>query len=90
MAIDQFALDRVVGSLNRLLGPLTTPIPFTASDGTDLADKPRAMHVSVAGNVKYNAGGVTQGPIAYEIGWHPVSFDRIWATGLTATIELWK
>lgn len=91
-APDSFALA-YVGDLHTallLLGPATTPIAFTANDAADLPDKPRMMHVSVAGNIKYTANGVTQGPIAYEVGWHPARFDRIWSTGLTATVELWK
>lgn len=91
-APDTFALAYAGNAATALLllGPATTPIAFTANDGADLPIKPRMMHVSTAGFIKYTANGVTQGPIAYEIGWHPVRFDRIWATGLTAVVELWR
>ena len=71
-------------------------IPFYGpwSDVADLPFKPTLMHVSVAGNIKYNAANGTAFAIAgkveaFEIGWHPVRFDRIWLNGTTATISVW-
>lgn len=89
-APDRFAIDRDSSALAQLLGPVTTPIAFTANDAADLPTKPRAIHCAVAGTWKYTANGVTVGPVAIEVGWHPVSPDRIWATGTTATLELWQ
>ena len=77
----------------RLLGPATVYISTlvaSANDGVDLPDKPRMIHVSTAGVMKVTAGSGTTGLIAWEVGWHPVSVDRIWLTGLTAVGELWR
>jgi len=75
-----------------LRDPLHTPVDGATvkSDAADLPFKPRAIHVSVAGNVKYTANGVTIGPEAWEVGWHPVRIDRLWSTGLSATLTLWR
>lgn len=90
MALDSYAL-RGDPSPGDLKDPLTTPYVVGAgSDAVDLPFKPRAMHVSVAGNIKYTAGGVTVALEAFEVGWHPCRMDRIWATGLTATVTVWK
>ena len=70
------------------LGPLMQVNAGPFSDANDLAVKPRALHVSVAGNIKYTISGVTVTE-AYEIGWHPIRPDRIFVTGTTATLTAW-
>ena len=60
------------------------------NDGADLPFKPRAIHVSVAGLIKY----VTGNPAVtlteqFEIGWHPIRPDRIFASVTTATFTIW-
>ena len=70
--------------------PLDTVLDGAAvkNDGADLPWKPRAVHVSVAGNIKYVCGATTVTE-AFEIGWHPIRPDRIWNTGTTATFTIW-
>ena len=80
-----------LGMLN-ILGPAKryiSTISAQANDGVDLTDKPRMIHVSTAGLMKVTAGGATSALVYYELGWHPISPDRIWATGLTAVGEMW-
>ena len=93
-APDSFAaalVDRY--GLAAYLGPAQVPIGTLAalkSDAADLPDKPRMMHVSIAGNIKYDAGGVVGITEAFEVGWHPVRFDKVWSAALTAVGMLWK
>lgn len=86
------AKDKYAGAYNptpgSLLGPLTRVNVGPFVDGTDLPFKPRALHVSIAGNVKYVIGGVTNTE-ALEIGWHPIRPDQIFTTGTTATLTAW-
>lgn len=92
-APDDFAaclLDRF--GLARYLGPAQVPIGTLNAlkdDGNDLPSKPRMMHIETAGIIKYNAGGVTAQE-TFEVGWHPVRFDRVWSSNLTAVGMLWK
>lgn len=71
------------------ISALTNPNAGAFVDATDLPFKPRAIHVSVAGNVKYVANGVTITE-ALEVGWHPIRPDQIYATGTTATLIAWE
>ena len=90
MADDYNALA-LVDPVAVFLGPGTIPYAVgIGSDANDLPFLPRMMHVSVAGNMKYTAGGVTVALEAFEIGWHPCRMSRIWATGLTATVTVWR
>lgn len=87
VAPDTFArvLDPSPGSY---LGALMNVNPGPFSDANDLPVKPRAVHVSVAGNIKYIIGGVTNTE-AFEVGWHPIRPDRIFVAGTTATLTAW-
>lgn len=78
-------------------GPPTLRDPLDAgvdgatvkNDAVDLPFKPRALHVSIAGNIKYTIGTFTHTE-AFEVGWHPIRIDRLWAASLTATLTLWR
>jgi hypothetical protein len=77
--------------------PLRVGINVVPADGADLPFVPRAIHVGgTAGNVKMHVSdGTLAGWIALttflEVGWHPISPYRIWATGTAATdITAWR
>lgn len=82
---DRFGLAAYLGPARHPIGTLTA----LANDGADLPDQPRMMHVSSAGAIKYTADGVTLTE-TFEVGWHPVRLDRVWASGLAAVGVLWR
>ena len=71
-----------------ILGPGTTPLAIAAGAG-DLAFKPRFIHVSgAAGSVTYVANGVTITE-TLEVGYHPISPDKVSAIAGGTTIVGW-
>jgi hypothetical protein len=71
------------------LGPGITPVAIAAS-GSDLAIKPRFIHVGgAAGSVTYIANGVTITE-TLEVGYHPIRPDRITAIAGGTTIVAWS
>lgn len=88
-APDQFAfsLDPRF-SVQSYLGPGLTPTVLAAS-GSDLATKPRFIHVGgAAGAVTYIANGVTVTE-TLEVGYHPIRPDRVTAIAGGTTIVAW-
>ena len=79
-----YGLGSYLGPAQVLIGTLAA----LANNAADLPSKPRMMHVSVAGTIMYTVNGVTDTD-TFEVGWHPVRFDRVWATALGATGRLW-
>jgi hypothetical protein len=76
-APDTFGLA-VLSIVNTYLGAGVTPFTIAAS-GSDLALKPRFIHVSgAAGSVTYIANGVTITEVL-EVGYHPIRPDRVTA-----------
>ena len=63
------------------------------SNTVDLPFRPKGMHVSVAGNIHYDTDGVGaarfENTEAFEIGWHPCGFHRIYVLNTTATVTVW-
>ena len=90
MATDLFANSTRPGALQDPLSKVADGA-VVRNDAADLPFRPRAIHVSVAGNIKYTAGtpAVTPPIEAFEVGWHPIRPDRIFATGTTATFTIW-
>lgn len=88
-APDQFALAAAPRfSVQAYLGPGLTPTLITAS-GSDLATKPRFIHVSgAAGAITYIANGVTITE-TLEVGYHPIRPDRITAIAGGTTVVAW-
>ena len=85
-APDYFALFGP--SPGNLLGPGTVPTEITAS-ASDLATRPRFLHVSgAAGSVTYVAGGVTVTE-TLELGYHPIRPDKITAIAGGTKVVAW-
>jgi hypothetical protein len=60
--------------------------PITPSDTVDLPKLTRAIYVGVAGTVAaVLQNGDMPGALPLTAGWHPISCQRINATGTTAT-----
>lgn len=86
-ALDLFSLFRKL-ELAQVLGPGMTPTQITAGAG-DLASKPRFIHVgAAAGSVTYVANGVTITE-TLEVGYHPISPDKITAIAAGTTVVAW-
>lgn len=88
-APDGFSFCLTPGNgINPYLGPGLTPLVVAAS-GSDLAFKPRFIHVSgAAGSVTYIANGVTVTEVL-EVGYHPIRPDRITAIAGGTTVVAW-
>lgn len=88
-APDQFSLALSPSNgINPYLGPGITPLAVVAS-GSDLAFKPRFIHVSgAAGSVTYIANGVTITEVL-EVGYHPIRPDRITAIAGGTVVVAW-
>lgn len=88
-APDKFgwSLDPTNG-LAAYLGAGLTPVAIAAG-GSDLATKPRFLHVGgAAGSVTYIANGVTITEVL-EVGYHPIRPDRITAIAGGTTVVAW-
>lgn len=87
-APDPYALRRML-ELAQILGPGLTPTVIVASVN-DLATKPRFIHVSgAAGSVTYQANGVTVTE-TLEVGYHPISPDKVTAIAGGTTVVGWQ
>lgn len=85
------ATDNFSASGDAVTRPLTRCELATGSDSTDLSFVTRAIHVGVAGNIKFTTVGGDTVTAAFTAGWHPIRLTRVWTTSLTATgVAAWS
>jgi hypothetical protein len=78
---DKFPSNREVN----IASPLTEWASINPSDSTDLAVRPRALYVGVAGSVVCRSEAGVDVSFNLSAGWHPIRPVRILAAGTTAT-----
>jgi hypothetical protein len=66
-------------------GPATDAFGITLSDSINLAVKPRALLVGVAGNLKVTMASGSIVILPVPAGYNPIRVTRVWSTGSTAT-----